>query len=105
MKKAKEKGETLPVPDFMPDTHITKEPIQLPGDLEFESVELNNLDEPIKQGVVYIHFLPTGFADEAAIHLKRGDKVKWTLYTQPFTGRMEILTEYKSLKDLRTPPP
>jgi len=100
-KKAKEHGDELPPPDFVPDAHFSKGPVDLPKGLEFESVELNNLDAPVTTGVVYIHFLPSGFSDEAAIHLKQGEKAHWTLYTQPFTGRMEIMDKFMALKDLR----
>ncbi|HXE42083.1 MAG TPA: hypothetical protein VN516_03575, partial [Candidatus Baltobacteraceae bacterium] len=99
-KRAKEHDEKLPPPQFVIDQAITRKPVVLPGGLALKSVELSNLDEPVTKGVVYIHFLPSGFADEAAIHLELG-KNKWTLVTQPFTGRMVILPENKSLKDLQ----
>ncbi len=88
-------------PLFSPDTQIMKKPEELPGELIFESVELATLDEPVTTGIVYIHYLPTGFVDEAAIHLRRGDKIAWTLAIEPLTGRMDVIDEYRALEDLR----
>ena len=98
-KAAKKNDEKLPPPRFAMDTSIMRKPIVFPSKLILKSVELSNLDEPVTKGVVYIHFLPSGFADEAAIHLKLGHS-KWTLVTRPFTGQMVILPEDKSLNDL-----
>ncbi len=90
-----------PPPPFAPDPQVMKKPDELPADLMFESVELVNVKEPITTGIVYIHFLPNGYTDEAAIHLKRGEKVAWTLAIDPLTGRMDILDEFRKLEDLR----
>lgn len=94
--------EKPPPPPFVPDPKVMKKPEELPGDLIFESVELATVDEPITSGLVYIHYLPTGFVDEAAIHLKRGDKIAWTLAIEPLTGRMDIIDENRKLEDLRS---
>lgn len=96
-----EKKEEASVELFTPDLKVMKQPEALPGTLQFESVELGSQDEPITSGLVYIHYLPTGYADEAAIHLKVGEKLKWTLAIEPLTGRLDIIDEYRSLEDLR----
>jgi hypothetical protein len=90
-----------PPPPFAPDTRLMKKPETLPDGLLFESVELGSIEGPVSSGLVYIHYLPSGFADEAAIHLKQGDKLKWTLAIDPITGRVDIIDEFRSLKDLR----
>lgn len=94
-------GEAAPPSLFSADTRILKKPEVLPAGLTFESVELANVKEPITNGLVYIHFFPSGYSDEAAIHLRLTEKIKWTLATQPLTGTVDILTEYKKLEDLR----
>ena len=98
-KDAKKQDKKLPPPRFTMDTSIMRKPIVFPSKLVLKSVELSTLDNPVTKGVVYIHFLPSGFADEAAVHIQL-EKNKWTLVTQPFTGQMVILPENKSLKDL-----
>ncbi|MCB0349754.1 MAG: hypothetical protein KDD38_01140 [Bdellovibrionales bacterium] len=95
------KEEGAPAPAFMPDPKVMKKPEVLPSQLIFESVEIGTLDEPITSGIVYIHYLPSGFADEAAIHLKSGEKLKWTLAIDPLTGRVDIINEFRNLEDLR----
>ena len=98
-KAEKKEGESSS--PFSPDTRIMKKPETLPGGLQFESVELTTTDQEIKSGLVYIHYLPTGFTDEAAIHLKYGEKLKWTIFVEPLTGHVEVVDEYRSLEDLR----
>lgn len=88
-------------PTFTQDTKIFKNPQQLPDGLQFESVELGSIDEEIKSGLVYIHYLPSGFTDEAVIHLKNGEKIRWTIAINSLTGHVDILDEYRKLEDLR----
>lgn len=97
----KEPDEKTPPPAFSPDPKIMKTPETLPDGLIFESIEIASADQPITSGIVYIHYLPTGFADEAAIHLASGEKIKWTLAIHPLTGRLEIIDEFVALEDLR----
>lgn len=99
--KNKDQEENQPAPPFSPDPKVFKKPQELPDGLIIESVELATFDEPVSSGLVYIHYLPTGFVDEAAIHLKHGEKIAWTLATEPLTGRMDILNEDRRLQDLR----
>ena len=96
----KEQQEENPSP-FAADTKIMKKPEALPNELMFESVELKGVDEPITEGLVYIHYLPSGFSDEAAIHLKNGEKLKWTLALDSLTGRMDLIDEFVALEDIR----
>lgn len=97
----KKKDEDAPVEPFTPDTQSMKKPEVLPNGLEFESIELGSTEDPISEGLAYIHYFPSGFADDAAIHIRWGDKLKWTLALEPITGRIEVLEEFVALKDLR----
>jgi prepilin-type N-terminal cleavage/methylation domain-containing protein len=90
------------VSPFTPAGQILKKPFELPGDLLFESVELASLKEPVKSGLVYIYYYASGFTDEAAIHLKYGEKIKWTLAVEALTGKVDIINEFRALEDLRS---
>ncbi len=99
-KEAKDNDEIIPQSRFTMAHGIMRKPIVLPDGLVFDSVELENLNDPVTKGVVYIYFLPSGFADESAIHISYGKHLHWTLITLPFTGRMVILPEKRMLKNL-----
>jgi general secretion pathway protein H len=86
---------------FTPDGRIMKRPEVLPTGLIFESVELGSLDRPVTSGLIYIHYFPSGFTDEAAIHLKHGEKIKWTIAIEPLTGKVDIIDEFRALEDIR----
>lgn len=94
------KQKSIPKDGFTADTSILKKASTLSSNMIFESVELIGYTEPVNQGKVYIHFFPSGKAEEAAIHLKLDD-LRWTLGIHPLTGRTEIATKFLSLKDLR----
>ncbi|OFZ12796.1 MAG: hypothetical protein A2Z20_07080 [Bdellovibrionales bacterium RBG_16_40_8] len=96
-----EKKDDEPTSPFSPDTRIIKKPEVLPGGLQFESVELANIDRPIIRGIVYVHYFPTGFTDEAAIHLQYGEKLRWTIAIESLTGHVEVIDEFRNLEDLR----
>ncbi len=95
-----EDKENPPRALFERDTKLMKNEGVLPGDLKFEDVELKRHDQPYKDGKVYIHFFPQGLADEAVIHLRASDKLRWSLATHPLTGKTNVLTKYISLKEL-----
>jgi prepilin-type N-terminal cleavage/methylation domain-containing protein len=95
----KDKDEAPPS-TFSTDTQLLKSPMELPGDLRFEDVELRRKDKPISQGKAYIHFFPQGLAEEAVIHLRASAKLRWTMSIHPLTGKSETMDEYISLKDL-----
>ena len=93
-KKADPKG-------FSVDTSITK-PKELPSELMFERVELTRVKNPISLGRAFIHYLPQGLVDEAAIHIK-GDKGQtWTISIHPLTGKAELISKSVSLKDMQS---
>lgn len=99
--KKENEDEDAPAPIFSPDSKVLKKPLELPAGLIVESVELAIDKDPITSGRVYIHYLPTGFVDEAAIHLKNGKTIFWTLAIEPLTGRMDIINENRRLEDLQ----
>ena len=109
MKASEETGEKVEDPDqkitplFSEDTRMVKGKVQLPGDLIFEDVEVKRQENPTTQGKAYIHFFPQGLAEQAAIHIKANEKLRWTLSIHPLTGKSDVTTEYVSLKELTEP--
>lgn len=80
---------------------ITPKPVVLIEGLKISDVELFSLEQPVTTGKAYIYFHPEGFATEAAIHLKMGEDLKWTVAIHPLTGRAEIMAEYMTLKKIK----
>jgi general secretion pathway protein H len=87
---------------FTVDNAIIKEPRTLPNGMSFEQIELTRLKNPVRQGKAFIHYLPQGLVDEAAIHIKGGTNQAWTISIHPLTGRAEIIQKPISLKELRS---
>lgn len=86
---------------FSLDTTILKGPKELPDDLAFEKVELTRLKGPVTQGRAFIHYLPQGLTDEAAIHVKGDRGQAFTISIHPLTGRAELINRTISLKDMQ----
>lgn len=86
---------------FNPDPTIIKRPQELPRGLFFEDVELSTRNSIVQAGRAHIHFMPEGFAEEAAIHLTDRENLKWSIVIHPLTGVAIVYPEYKSLKDLQ----
>jgi general secretion pathway protein H len=96
------KDENPEPKDFQRDTHLLKQPIQIPRGVYISEVEINRIEKPFSDGVAYIHYLPQGLVEEAAIHLKgtTGDQ-KWTISIHPLTGRAEVLSPSMRLQELQ----
>jgi len=87
---------------FAPDPSLVKEPTDLPSGMHIDRVELTRVKDPIVEGKVYVHYLPQGLTDEAAIHLK-GDKTQvWTISIHPLTGKAELISKQLTLKEIRS---
>jgi len=92
-KKADPKGYSV-------DTTFLQ-PKELPQELQFERVELTRVKNPISQGRAFIHYLPQGLVDEAAIHIKGSKGQNWTVSIHPLTGKAELISKAVSLKDMQ----
>jgi general secretion pathway protein H len=86
---------------FELDPKFYKEPRELPPGLYFEKVELTRLREPIDHGKAYIHFMPEGLVDEAALQIKGEGTQAWTIAIHPLTGRAELISKVTTLKELK----
>lgn len=87
---------------FEPDATVLKSPLELPSGLRFEKVELTRLKNPVTEGKAFIHYLPAGLVDEAALHVKGQGTQAWTISIHPLTGRAEVIARTLSLKELRS---
>lgn len=87
---------------FEVDTQLIKEPRELPAGLYFEEIELTRLPAPVKIGRAYIHYLPQGLVDEAAVHIKGVGTQAWTVAIHPLTGRAELIPKPTPLKEIKS---
>ncbi len=103
MARAKESDESKKKDPrgFSPDTQFFKKPRQIPGGLRFERVELTRLKSPITEGKAFIHYLPQGLVDEAAIHIKGQKEQAWTIAIHPLTGKAELISKTVKLREIR----
>ncbi len=94
--------EEKPKSPFTHDKRAYRKGIfEMPKGLEIDRVEyLRTDDAAINGGVAYIHFMPEGLVEEAAIHLKSG-QLNWTISVHPVTGRVDTFTSDISLKEIR----
>ncbi len=86
---------------FQLDSTTTKKPVTLPKNVFFESLEVADHEDLITSGRAYIHFLPQGMAEEAALIISDKKELHWTIVLNPLTGQGEIVGERASLKDMR----
>lgn len=86
---------------FEMDASISKEPKEMPPGLFFDRVELSRIEKPITNGKAFIHYMPEGLVDEAAIHLKGDRNQAWTISIHPLTGKAELISKSVGLKELK----
>lgn len=84
------------------DGSYTKKIPELPGGIRFEKVELTRLKNPVTVGRAFIHYLPQGLVDEAAIHIKGGETQAWTIAIHPLTGKAEVISKTVDLKEIKS---
>lgn len=87
---------------FSVDEAMTKKLPEIPSPLVFEKVELTRLKSPITEGKAFIHYLPEGLVDEAAIHIKGKDRQAWTIAIHPLTGKAELISKPVTLKEIKS---
>ncbi len=87
---------------FEVDKSMIKKPRELPQGMTFEKVELSRAKDAITHGRAFIHYLPQGLVDEAAIHIKGEKTAAWTIAIHPLTGKAEVISKPLSLKELKS---
>lgn len=85
---------------FEQDKSVIKSARELPPGMRFEKVELTRLKSPVRFGRAFIHYMPQGLVDEAAIHIKGEKEQAWTISIHPLTGKAEVISKTLSLKDI-----
>jgi prepilin-type N-terminal cleavage/methylation domain-containing protein len=85
---------------FKLETRIMKKPVKLPRGLFFESVEYTSRSKPVTAGKAFIHFLPSGLAEQAAIHITDKKTLNWTIEINPLTGKANLYERKLTLKEL-----
>jgi general secretion pathway protein H len=63
----------------------------LPGGAAFKEVWSEHQREPATKGIAYVYFFPNGQAEAARIPIVDGGNV-YSVLTQPFTGRAQVVT-------------
>lgn len=90
---------------FEVDKQLSKDgPKELPKGLYFGSIEIASQNKEFTSGRIYIHYFPEGRVEEAVVHITNKDKMNWSLAIHPLTGRVDMLTKNKKLKDLQETP-
>jgi general secretion pathway protein H len=87
---------------FEVDGTYNKKIPELPSGIRFERVELTRLKNPVTVGRAFIHYLPQGLVDEAAIHIKGRETQAWTIAIHPLTGRAEVISKTVDLKEIKS---
>jgi general secretion pathway protein H len=99
-KEAEKEGQSDPS-GFTVDSELSgSDPKKLPEGLYFDGVEIAAQQKEFTAGRIFIHFFPEGRVEEAAIHITDRNKLHWTLAIHPLTGRVDLITQNKKLKDL-----
>jgi len=98
--KDKHEGEETSETGFGADPKITKKKEALPSGFRFEDIEFSEKDK-ITSGKAYIYFFPQGFVTKAVIHITNKKNLHWTIVINSLTGYGQVLTEYKSIKDIQ----
>lgn len=94
--KAKKGSKADPPPpsNFAMADKFSKEPMPMPSGVEFSGV-LKEREGLVKEGMVYIHFFPNGFNDQAILYLNRegSEVVSYSMLLRPNSGRVELYRE------------
>lgn len=92
--------EGAPASPFQVDTSYLKKEKQLPSGYIIKQLESGPQDAVFTEGMVYIHFFPTGMVEPVALQIQDPKKNIWTLVFNPLTGQADIIDGAKSLRDL-----
>jgi len=88
---------------FEVDAAFSKKIPEIPTGFRFEKVELTRLKNPVSEGKAFIHYLPQGLVDEAAIHIKGSSANQaWTIAIHPLTGKAELISKPVALKEIKS---
>ncbi len=86
-----------PPASFAPVRNQSKK-VKLPSKLKITQIEVDKLGV-FTSGNIPIYFQPSGRTLATSIQLS-ADKLKWTLFLNPFTSEFSVLSSHKSLEDI-----
>lgn len=102
--KQRERGnkedEGAPASPYQVDTSYLKKEKMLASGYLVKQLESGPQDAVFTEGMVYIHFFPTGMVEPVALQIQDPRKNIWTLVFNPLTGQADIIDGAKSLRDL-----
>jgi len=78
---------------FIPDPTPMGKPGYLPSGVIFLDLVFPERDK-VREGAGYVEFSPTGWAEECAIHLRRGEQEIFTVFVHPLGGKVEVVAGY-----------
>ncbi len=76
--------------DFRIEPTITRKPISLPDDVKFKDIITQQNDDPITEGMAYIHFFPNGIAEQSIIHLEDQGENQVSLVVSALIGKTKV---------------
>lgn len=78
---------------FLPDPSPMGKPSYLPAGVSF--LDVSSLERgKTREGVGFVEFSPTGWAEECALHLRRGEEEIFTIFIHPLGGKLEVAGGY-----------
>ena len=78
---------------FLPDPSPMGKPGSLPSGAVFLDLDYPERDK-VREGTGYVEFSPTGWAEECAIHIRRGEQEIFTIFIHPLGGKIEVAAGY-----------
>lgn len=78
---------------FTRDPSPRGNPVYLPAGIGFLDVNQPGR-EKMRGGMAFVHFSPTGWAEESTIHLKKGENEVFTIFIHPLGGKVELAEGY-----------
>lgn len=99
-RKKREKGKKKNGKDEAEESNFaladkySKKPIPLPDNVSFNGV-LKEKEGEITKGIVYIHFFPSGFVEQAAIYLNKtgSENPGYSIVIRATAGRVEVMNK------------
>jgi prepilin-type N-terminal cleavage/methylation domain-containing protein len=78
---------------FQRDSSRMGKPSYLPSGMIFLDVS-NPERGKMREGTGYVEFSPTGWAEECAVHLQKGEEEVFTIFVYPLGGKVEVFARY-----------
>jgi type II secretory pathway pseudopilin PulG len=103
-KKKKGKKDEEPPSNFNPSAKYSKKPVPLPASIVFQGV-LKEKEGLRKEGLVYVHFFPNGFNEQAILYLNKEGAAEggYSVILRPNLGKVDV--EPGKVAGFQTPPP